>query len=68
MACFFLFVKWLDKPNSNAKKNPETKESTKVSGFGAEGEIRTLEELMTPTRFPIVRARPTTRLLHIALK
>ena len=36
-----------------------------VPAFGAEGGIRTLEELMTLTRFPIVRARPTTRLLHV---
>ena len=34
--------------------------------FGGDGEIRTLEELLTPTRFPIVRARPTTRHLRIA--
>ena len=34
--------------------------------YGADGEIRTLEELMTLTRFPIVRARPTTRHLHTA--
>ena len=33
---------------------------------GGDGEIRTLEELLTPTRFPIVRARPTTRHLRIA--
>ena len=32
--------------------------------FGGEGGIRTLEELLTLTRFPIVRARPTTRLLR----
>ena len=32
---------------------------------GAEGGIRTLETLLTFTRFPIVRARPTTRLLHM---
>ena len=32
---------------------------------GGDGEIRTLEELLTPTRFPIVRARPTTRHLHV---
>ena len=31
--------------------------------FGGEGGIRTLEELLTLTRLPIVRARPTTRLL-----
>ena len=33
--------------------------------FGGEGGIRTLETLLTPTRFPIVRARPATRLLHM---
>ena len=33
---------------------------------GGDGEIRTLEELLTPTRFPIVRARPTTRHLRVA--
>ena len=31
---------------------------------GGEGEIRTLELLLTVTRFPVARARPTTRLLH----
>ena len=32
--------------------------------FGGEGGIRTLEPLLTVTRFPIVRARPATRLLR----
>ena len=32
--------------------------------FGGEGGIRTLEPLLMVTRFPIVRARPTTRLLQ----
>ena len=36
--------------------------------FGAEGGIRTLERLLTVTRFPIVRTRPTPRLLHRLLK
>ena len=36
----------------------------KVTYSGGEGEIRTLEPLLTVTRFPIVRARPATRLLH----
>ena len=36
--------------------------------YGAEGGIRTLEELLTLTRFPIVRARPTTRLLRTCRK
>ena len=35
-----------------------------VAFVGGEGEIRTLEPLLTVTRFPIVRARPATRLLH----
>ena len=35
--------------------------------FGGDGEIRTLEPLLTVTRFPIVRARPTTRHLRIGL-
>ena len=38
----------------------------RLFSFGGDGEIRTLEELLTPTRFPIVRARPTTRHLRIA--
>ena len=33
--------------------------------FGGEGGIRTLELLLTVTRFPIVRARPATRLLPV---
>ena len=32
--------------------------------FGGEGEIRTLEPFMAVTRFPVVRPRPTRRLLH----
>ena len=35
--------------------------------FGGEGGIRTLEPLLTVTRFPIVRARPTTRLLRVKM-
>ena len=35
--------------------------------FGGEGGIRTLELLLTVTRFPIVRARPATRLLQVKL-
>ena len=40
------------------KENPAT---SMVTGFlisGGEGGIRTLETLLRPTRFPIVRARP----------
>ena len=33
--------------------------------FGGDGEIRTLDTLLGYTRFPIVRARPTTRHLHV---
>ena len=36
------------------------------SFYGGEGGIRTLERLLTVTRFPIVRARPATRLLRIS--
>ena len=36
-----------------------------VSLDGGEGEIRTLEPLLTVTRFPVVRPRPTRRLLQI---
>ena len=44
---------------------PPTKKATLLGGFrGGEGEIRTLEPLLTVTRFPIVRARPATRLLR----
>ncbi len=35
--------------------------------IGGEGEIRTLEPLLAVTRFPVVRARPTTRLLQVRL-
>ena len=34
--------------------------------YGGEEGIRTLDTLMGYTRFPIVRARPTTRLLRVA--
>ena len=43
------------------------KRKTRISAgfsFGGDGEIRTLEPLLTVTRFPIVRARPATRLLR----
>ena len=35
---------------------------------GGEEGIRTLDALMRHTRFPIVRARPTTRLLRVCRK
>ena len=46
---------------------PKTKKTaySAVFLFGGEGEIRTLEPLLTVTRFPIVRARPATRLLRV---
>ena len=47
------------------KKNLYFKIKVEVLFIGAEGGIRTLEQLLTVTRFPIVRARPTTRLLHV---
>ena len=38
------------------------------AGFGGDGEIRTLDTLLGYTRFPIVRARPATRHLHIVAR
>lgn len=35
--------------------------------WSGDGEIRTLETLLTPTRFPVVRPRPARRHLHIFL-
>ena len=45
----------------------QNKNTTLLGGvmFGGEGGIRTLEPLLMVTRFPIVRARPTTRFLHM---
>ena len=43
------------------------KDAFGVLSFGGEGEIRTLEPFVAVTRFPIVRARPTTRLLRVDL-
>ena len=39
-----------------------------IKGFfcGGDEEIRTLERLLTPTRFPVVRPRPSRRHLQIA--
>ena len=44
-----------EKSEENKKKKP----LTRLFLFGGDGEIRTLEELLTPTRFPIVRPRPS---------
>ena len=46
------------------RKETATPNGMTVS-FGGEEGIRTLDTLMRYTRFPIVRARPTTRLLHV---
>ena len=58
---------------TDIQRHPKRREPRKhwifqrFRGFanGGEGEIRTLETLMRPTRFPVVRARPTTRLLQV---
>ena len=52
---------------SNPSISFRTKKHHPMGGVfcGGEGGIRTLETLLTPTRFPIVRARPTTRLLQV---
>ena len=49
-------------------KKKAGKFSDELTGYGGDGEIRTLEGLLTLTRFPIVRARPTTRHLHALLE
>ena len=51
---------------TNSKKVPDfpfLRENQELF-YGGEGEIRTLDTLLGYTRFPIVRARPATRLLH----
>ena len=61
-----IFCHWqkmiqLQTPSTQIKAPP----NRVVLLFGGEGGIRTLEPLLMVTRFPIVRARPTTRLLRI---
>ena len=54
--------------DSKTQKTLENIEQINIfKGFiaGGEGEIRTLEPLLTVTRFPVVRPRPTRRLLQI---
>ena len=51
-------------PHRSAGFLTTTRLSTKLGG---DGEIRTLDTLLRYTRFPIVRARPATRHLHIAV-
>ena len=50
-------------PHKYKNRNPFVSELRFM--FGGEGEIRTLEPLLTVTRFPVVRPRPTRRLLQI---
>ena len=51
---------------SSARFSAKNKRTGKpVLCFGGEGEIRTLELFLAVTRFPVARARPTTRLLHL---
>ena len=54
---------WIRISPSRIKKQQPAEWQTVI--FGGDGEIRTLEELLTLTRFPIVRARPTTRHLRV---
>ncbi len=65
MVCFQLSTV-TKKTYKNRVTKPKT---TWLRGFyfGGEGGIRTLETLLTPTRFPIVCARPATRLLRMEL-
>ena len=46
------------------KNRQKEKVAEKATFLLGEGGIRTLEPLVTVTRFPIARARPATRLLH----
>ena len=63
-----LFLLLRNTPFSNLfQKNNRVHESVPYH-FGGGGEIRTLEPLLTVTRFPIVRARPATRLLHAVVR
>ena len=52
---------------SAAERQKEDRLSA-VLFFGGDGEIRTLDTLLGYTRFPIVRARPATRHLHIVAR
>ena len=54
--------------STRESKKKAGKFSDELTGYGGDGEIRTLEGLLTLTRFPIVRARPTTRHLHALLE
>ena len=60
----FAVGKTVSLPNSFSAKNKKHPFGCFVSG--GEGGIRTLEPLLMVTRFPIVRARPATRLLRIS--
>ena len=49
--------------NAKGKRQPKRKKKTRLAftsrvSYGGERGIRTLETLLTPTRFPIVRLRP----------
>ena len=54
-----------------SKALPKCQKEDRLSAvlfFGGDGEIRTLDTLLGYTRFPIVRARPATRHLHIVAR
>ena len=54
-----------EEKRQKAKKMLRFHNESRAFNNGGDGEIRTLEELLTLTRFPIVRARPTTRHLRV---
>ena len=60
------YFRCITMPKYSVLKNKTNSDFSKfvLFPFGGEGEIRTLEPLLTVTRFPIVRARPATRLLR----
>lgn len=59
-------------PTDNGERNTAKRQKedrlSAVLFCGGDGEIRTLDTLLGYTRFPIVRARPATRHLHIVAR
>jgi hypothetical protein len=60
---FYLF--FLKNTKEYSKKTDKSLVDFLSVFYGGEEGIRTLDTLMGYTRFPIVRARPTTRLLRV---
>ena len=56
--CEIRFARFAVGRISSSPPTPETLLNSRVSGVGGEEEIRTLEPLLTVTRFPVARPRP----------